>query len=229
MSRDPAVLFYTSDFLTGTSRMSDEQCGQYIRALCSQHQEGHFQREELLQILKSNDSSVWKKFVQDSDGLFFNERMDEEIEKRITYCNSKSHKGISGRKKKSSSNHMISDRKSTGNHTENENDNVIENGISEGVQGEREKTFRADVDSFLEYPAAMREKFVRYWTEPNKSKTKMRFQLEKTWDTKRRLETWASRDKSFSPVSDREQKQAGQYQQPAQPLPILDIFGGKKN
>jgi hypothetical protein len=101
--------------------------------------------------------------------------------------------------------------------------------LSEGVQGEREKMFRADVDTFLEYPDTMREKFIRYWTEPNKSKTKMRFQLEKTWDTKRRLETWASRDKSFSPVSDREQKQAGQYQQPAQPLPILDIFGDMKN
>ena len=32
--------------------------------------------------------------------------------------------------------------------------------------------------------------FVSYWTEPNKSKTKMRFELEKTWDTKRRLQTW---------------------------------------
>ena len=31
MSKDPAVLFYTSDFLTGTMTMNDSQVGQYIR------------------------------------------------------------------------------------------------------------------------------------------------------------------------------------------------------
>ena len=36
-------------------------------------------------------------------------------------------------------------------------------------------------------------KFHSYWTEPNKSKTKLRWELEKTWDTKRRLQTWFSR------------------------------------
>jgi len=41
--------------------------------------------------------------------------------------------------------------------------------------------------------------FVSYWTEPNKSKTKMRFELEKTWDTTRRLQTWIKRDKKFNP------------------------------
>lgn len=123
MSKDPAVLFYTSDFLTGTSRFSDEQCGQYIRALCSQHQEGMFTKEELFQILKSYDSPVWKKFIQDSNGLFYNKRMMEEIERRVTFCNSRSHKGSSGRKKKSSDNHMITDRLSIGNLVENENEN----------------------------------------------------------------------------------------------------------
>jgi len=123
MSKDPAVLFYTSDFLTGTSRLTDEQCGQYIRALCSQHQEGKFSKEELHSILKSYDSPVWKKFIHGQDGLFFNERMQNEIENRISYCKSKSHKGISGRKPKSYDNHMEIIRESSGNHTENENEN----------------------------------------------------------------------------------------------------------
>jgi len=34
------------------------------------------------------------------------------------------------------------------------------------------------------------KKFISYWTEPNKSKTKLRWELEKTWDTKRRLGNW---------------------------------------
>lgn len=38
--------------------------------------------------------------------------------------------------------------------------------------------------------------FFDYWSEPNREKTKMRFEQQKTWDTKRRLSTWANREKS---------------------------------
>lgn len=38
-------------------------------------------------------------------------------------------------------------------------------------------------------------KFHSYWTEPNKSKTRLRWEMERTWDTKRRLQTWFSRVK----------------------------------
>lgn len=46
-------------------------------------------------------------------------------------------------------------------------------------------------------------KFVSYWTEPNKSKTRLRYELEKTWDTKRRLLTWFSRVKDYQPAGTR--------------------------
>tara|TARA_R100001082_G_C4341330_1_gene150276 strand:- start:421 stop:1158 length:738 start_codon:yes stop_codon:yes gene_type:complete len=36
--------------------------------------------------------------------------------------------------------------------------------------------------------------FISYWTEMNGAETKMRFEMEKTWDTKRRLERWANND-----------------------------------
>jgi len=34
------------------------------------------------------------------------------------------------------------------------------------------------------------QSFVSYWTEPNKSKTKIKYELQKTWDMKRRIGTW---------------------------------------
>ena len=37
------------------------------------------------------------------------------------------------------------------------------------------------------------EKFWSYWTEPNKSGTKVRWQLEPTFDIRRRIATWMSR------------------------------------
>lgn len=40
------------------------------------------------------------------------------------------------------------------------------------------------------YGKEMVRAFYDYWTEPNKSKTKMRFQIEKTWDVSRRLARW---------------------------------------
>jgi hypothetical protein len=44
----------------------------------------------------------------------------------------------------------------------------------------------------------MLKEFYNYWTEPNQSKTKMRFELEKTWSLDRRLDTWAKRENSFN-------------------------------
>jgi len=65
------------------------------------------------------------------------------------------------------------------------------------VLGEREQKFANELKPFFDnpYDRGMLENFFNYWTEPNKSKTKMRFELEKTWDIKRRLETWDRRGK----------------------------------
>jgi len=57
----------------------------------------------------------------------------------------------------------------------------------------RETIFRDKVLEF-DYPKDMLNEFISYWTEPNKSGTKMLFELRQTWDTKRRLKTWADRD-----------------------------------
>lgn len=47
------------------------------------------------------------------------------------------------------------------------------------------------------YGREMIRDFYDYWIEPNKSKTKMRVDLEKTWDLERRLRAWAKRNKVF--------------------------------
>jgi len=56
--------------------------------------------------------------------------------------------------------------------------------------------------------------FISYWTEKNKSKTKMRFELQKTWDTKRRLETWNKNNNKFNkPTESKVQQQISNWQQ----------------
>lgn len=64
----------------------------------------------------------------------------------------------------------------------------------------REKDFENSLIPFVSsrggvYEPTMIRAFFNYWTEKNKSGTKMRFELEKTWETSKRLQTWASRDK----------------------------------
>ena len=55
--------------------------------------------------------------------------------------------------------------------------------------------------SLLEYDVTLKKEFCVYWSELNKSKTKMRWELERTWDTKARIERWKSRQKEWSKAS----------------------------
>jgi uncharacterized protein YdaU (DUF1376 family) len=89
MAKDPAVLFYTSDFLSGTTFFTDEQTGQYVRLLCHQHQLGHIPFGHMTKTLSTSSNPVWTKFIKDENGLYYNIRLDEEKEKRISYCKSR--------------------------------------------------------------------------------------------------------------------------------------------
>lgn len=46
-------------------------------------------------------------------------------------------------------------------------------------------------------------KFISYWTEPNKSGSKERYEMERTFEVGRRLATWFSRVKEFSGQSNK--------------------------
>ena len=51
--------------------------------------------------------------------------------------------------------------------------------------------------SLLDYDVTLKKEFCDYWTEPNKSNTKMKFELNKTWKTELRLKTWAANQKKW--------------------------------
>lgn len=60
----------------------------------------------------------------------------------------------------------------------------------------REKKFADDLTTYLEkYGKGMIRQFFDYWREPNKSKSRMRFEREPTWDLNLRLQRWAANDK----------------------------------
>lgn len=124
MSKDPAFLFYTSDFLTGTSFLTNEQIGKYIRLLCHQHQNGHLKEKDMLKICETYDEDIFEKFEKDENGLFFNVRLDEEIYKRKAYSESRRN---NRKKKETHEKDMLNISKTYDEHMENENENVIVN------------------------------------------------------------------------------------------------------
>ena len=157
--KDPAVLFYTQDFLTGTFCMTDAQVGKYIRLLCLQQQNGGLTEREMLKVCGEKDDEIWAKFDFDGEH-YFNKRMALEANKRKSYCDSRRdiRKTYVERMEICNKKDEISNKKE-----------------------EKEIVFKSEVFEFLQkYPEEMLNKFCNYWTEKNKSGTKMRFELEKS-------------------------------------------------
>jgi hypothetical protein len=136
MSKDPAFLFYSSDFLTGTMFMDNEQVGKFIRLICAQHQKGRLTEKDMLKICGTHDEDIFEKFAVDGAGLYYNERLEQEVEKRKAYSESRRN----NRKKKED---MIDTSLSYVQHmeNENENENIIDNVVIDKPIEEKPKRF----------------------------------------------------------------------------------------
>ncbi len=54
----------------------------------------------------------------------------------------------------------------------------------------RASPFKENLFKLRNYDEKTLTEFYEYWTEPNKNNTKMKFELERTFDIERRLKTW---------------------------------------
>jgi len=83
MSKDPAFLMYSNDFLTGVSDLDMQERGQFITLLCLQHQKGCITPKMMrLQCGGIPSDDVLAKFVIDKNGNYINERIEIERQKR---------------------------------------------------------------------------------------------------------------------------------------------------
>lgn len=118
--------------------MRNEQVGKYIKLLCMQHQQGHLREEDMLEMCGSYDERIFSKFVKDEQGLYYNERMEQEAEKRKKYSESRSN----NRKKKKTKD-MIDDMSNTSQtylaDMENENE-IVNEEDNKGVKEVRKKS-----------------------------------------------------------------------------------------
>jgi uncharacterized protein YdaU (DUF1376 family) len=179
MAKDPAVLFYTSDFLSGTFTLTDEQVGKYIRLLCLQHQKGKLSAKDMLSICKAYDVDIYEKFKVE-DGFYLNEKMYNETIRRQKFTESRRNNA------KTIKNDSISEAhaKHMPKHMETETETItITNTIN------RKENFENLVSEYKSLLTESYDEFIEYWCEPSKS-GKLRYEAEKFFDVKRRVNTW---------------------------------------
>jgi len=131
--KDPAFLFYPNDYLGGTLGMTFEEKGAYIELLMVQFNRGHMSKHMIAQILGQNMDKIWSaiqsKFTLDNNGLYFNERLEQEQNKRKAYSESRRN-NLEGKnqytEKDKKNGHMSTDMDAHM-ENENENENIIKN------------------------------------------------------------------------------------------------------
>jgi len=201
MAKDPAVLFYTSDFLSGTYTLTDEQVGKYIRLLCLQHQKGKLTDKDMYRVCGTYDSEIFCKFIKEDD-FYYNKKMYDETNRRKSYTESRRNNRNSVKNIKNEESYDPSYDESYVKHMETETVTINGNDLF--------------INNILEYRELLGDsynEFIEYWCEPNK-KGKLRYELEKFFDVKRRVNTWIKNKlrygntKTFSATASSQQRMA---------------------
>jgi len=164
--KDPAFLFYSSDFLTGTMFMSNEQIGLYIRMLCAQHQHGGRIDTNVLRTqcdLITNGHIVYSKFKHDERGSY-NERLEIEMERRREKSRKAAESVANRWNKKDKTNTLQGEYESNTNVLRSENENENEN-RNESKKVVRTKFVIPEPMEIFEYMIERSHAVGNHWTE----------------------------------------------------------------
>ena len=184
--------------------LNNEQIGIYIRLLCSQHQHGGLIDTISFDSLVGDNQLLKSKFIKTKDG-YYNERLAIEMNKRNKKSNNMSEvaKEVWKQRKIQLYNKSNTNVKEIDTNVK-ENDTIAIQTINETINediiinkkmniNKREQNFKIELSQYeIEYGNKTIEDFYNYWTEKNGTRTKMLFEMQKTWDTKKRLARWSS-------------------------------------
>ena len=113
-----------------------------------------------------------------------------------------------GSKTEAKNKQKISKVEANKNNNVNNNDNENKNLNSNNNINDRIETFKTKVFTYSNiHSVDMLNKFINYWSELNKSGTKMRFELEKTWEIEKRLTTWKNNGLKYDNPAEKNETQ----------------------
>lgn len=196
----PYFKFFPTEWLTGNIAYEDLEIQGLFINVCSIYwqRDGNLSIEDIKRRYKKEnliDSLVSGGFIKVENGLISIDFLNEQLEAANHISRKNSENG-----KKSAALKALKLK---------ENSTVVESSLNENLTNknknqskqevnnieERKLKFAETLKPFLEkYGRDMLSDFYKYWTEPNKSGTKFKQELLKTWDTSRRLETWSRND-----------------------------------
>lgn len=152
MPKDPAILWYWSDWGGGTKTFTRHMKGCYMDLLEAQFNAGPLSLEEIRTVLGTDFGQAWptlqKKFSVTNTGRFYNERMEKEKEKRKKFTDGR-RENLRGKpppdeKPPHMDAHMDN---RMGAHMENENRN--NSGMKDGGPGEGSAVVCFDIEKYL--------------------------------------------------------------------------------
>jgi len=147
MSKDPAFLLYSSDFLTGCADLTMDERGQFITLLCLSHQKGGLSEKTIKISCPNVSKDVLAKFDL-IDGLYFNPRLEKEREKRAKHSEKQRENALKRWNKDSDPKDMRPHSDGIADAMPLEDENEDEN--RDRIKDKDEKTFSPDVEKFYE-------------------------------------------------------------------------------
>lgn len=184
MGKDPAFLFYPNDYIGGTMGMTFEEKGAYMDLLMMQFNRGHMTEHMIGQTVGQLWDNIKDKFIQDEKGLWYNERLELEKEKRKAFTKSRRN-NLTGKNQYSKKTghkrgHMTE-------HMENENENE-----NKDLDKSRNKKIPPTFEQVNEYCKERKnnvdaEKFINFYESKGwyigKNKMKDWKAAVRTWET----------------------------------------------
>lgn len=139
------------------------------------------------------DAKKLKQVIEDfdlfviEDNCFYSRRLYDHIEE----INNKSLKAKESIKKRWNNTNEIRTNNDSNTSISISNSKSKSKSKSDNLD-KRASRFNKELSLLNGFDEEDKNNFRLYWTELNKSKTKMRFEMERTWDLKRRLQRWTS-------------------------------------
>jgi uncharacterized protein YdaU (DUF1376 family) len=166
MAKDPAILWYYNDYLSGTEEMTFEEQGAYMRLLCKQMDKGPMSMDFIKRILKDSYDKLWpvlqSKFKINESGNLYNERVEVERGRRKKFLDKQSEVGKKGGRPK---NPDKTQNKPTGYENDNPNETNYINENRNGIENEIESENGAEKISTD--PATLVPKMMAVWVKEN--------------------------------------------------------------
>jgi len=183
MAKDKKSVLVYVDWITTFEELEDDEAGRLIK---------HFFRyvndlnpeppDRLTKLVFENIKAQLKRDLKAYEQTC--NKNKENAEKRWQQKNATAYDGIKSHQKNAD----------TDNDTDNDTDiELSKDNSKESLLPKYQSDF---FDSLIplvdEFGKETCRDFYDYWTEPNKSKTKIRWQLEKTWDLRKRITRWSN-------------------------------------